>query len=45
MAEWIITDGAASPLYGQIEPGMLRRVVRVATEELDPTPFELPLAA
>ena len=44
-AERIITDGVSSPLYGRAEPGTLRRLVLVATAELDPTPVELPVAA
>jgi len=44
-AEQIITDGLSSPLYGRAEPGTLRRLVLVATAELDPTPVELPVAA
>ncbi len=45
LAERIITDGVSSPLYGRAEPGTLRRLVLVATSELDPTPVELPVAA
>ncbi len=44
-AERIITDGVSSPLYGRAEPGTLRRLVLVATAELDLTPVELPVAA
>jgi hypothetical protein len=44
-AERILSDGLSSPLYGQAEPGMLMRLVLVATTELDPTPVELPVAA
>ena len=45
LAERIITDGLSSPLYGRAEPGTLRRLVLVATAELDLTPVELPVAA
>jgi hypothetical protein len=45
MAERIVTDGLTSPLYSRAEPGALRRVVLVATAELDTEPFELPIAA
>jgi hypothetical protein len=45
LAERIITDGVSSPLYGRAEPGTLRRLVLIATAELDPSPVELPVAA
>jgi hypothetical protein len=45
MAERIVTDGLTSPLYNWSEPGSLRRLVLVATAELDAQPFALPVAA
>jgi len=45
MLERIVTDGLTSPLYNWAEPGALRRLVLVATAELDAQPFELPTAA
>jgi hypothetical protein len=45
MAERIVTDGASSPLYNPSGRGTLRRLMLVATAELDAEPFELPIAA
>jgi len=45
MAERLVTDGRTSPLYNWAEPGALRRLVLVATAELDAQPFDLPIAA
>jgi hypothetical protein len=45
MLEWILTDGASSPLYGRFEPGSFRRRLLAAKSELDPAPFDLPIAA
>ena len=45
MAERIVTDGLASPLYDHAEPGSLRRLVLLATAQLDGHPSELPIAA
>lgn len=48
IAEWMLTDGARSPLYNAVEPGALRRVVLVATPALGSEPpmkREWPIAA
>jgi hypothetical protein len=37
-AEQVLTDGEHSPLYNLVEPGTLRRQIRVATEALDEPP-------
>ena len=38
VAEQVLTDGERSPLYNLVEPGTLRRQIRVATEALDAAP-------
>ena len=45
MAERLVTDGRTSPLCNWAEPGALRRLVLVATAELDAQPVDLPIAA
>ncbi len=48
IAERMLSNADGSPLYNPAEPGSLRRLVRVATEALDPTPraqAAVPIAA
>jgi hypothetical protein len=41
----ILSDGASSPLYGRFEPGEFKRQLLEAKSEMDPTPFDISIAA